>query len=188
MNLRRSKSSAPLTLICVAILAGCGGSSGSKPPPDYAEKLRNAPPPLASLYSQSNRLVPGGKRAFETRLKQLRGYPVVANLWASWCGSCRHEFPFLQRLSARFGTRVAFVGIDSEDSDDAAATWLEEVPVPYPSYTDPDHEMADSFKIIGLPATALYDRQGNLVYLKQGAYRNENELEDQIKTLLLKTS
>jgi thioredoxin-related protein len=85
-------------------------------------------------------------------------------------------------------TRVAFVGVDSEDSDDSAATWLEEAPVPYPSYTDPHHEMAHSLKVIGLPDTAFYDRRGKLVFLKQGVYRDDNELEDQIKKLLLEKS
>lgn len=180
---------AVLLLACAAALlvAGCGGSSGSKPP-DYARALQDAPAPLASLYSQANRLVPGGKSAFEKGLKRLHGYPVVVNLWASWCGNCRFEFPFLQKLSARFGTRVAFVGIDSEDSDDAAAAWLEEAPVPYPSYADPHHEMADSLKVIGLPDTAFYDRQGRLVFLKQGNYRDEGELEDQIEKLLREKS
>jgi cytochrome c biogenesis protein CcmG, thiol:disulfide interchange protein DsbE len=175
-----------IALTCAVVLAGCGGSSGSKPP-DYAEALRGAPAPLASLYSQGNQLVRGGEAEFEKRLKRLRGYPVVVNLWASWCGQCRIEFPFLQRLSARFGTRVAFIGIDSEDSDEAAERWLDEAPVPYPSITDPDHEIADSLDLLGLPGTAFYDRQGELVLLKQGAYREGSELKDQIKELLLET-
>jgi len=173
-----------IALICAIVLGGCGGSSGSKPP-DYAETLRGAPAPLASLYSEGNQLVRGGKTEFEKRLKQLRGYPVVVNLWASWCGQCRIEFPFLQNFSARFGTQVAFIGIDSEDSDDAARTWLDQAPVPYPSVTDPDREIADSLDLLGLPGTAFYDRQGELVFLKQGAYREGSELEDQIKELLL---
>jgi len=175
------------TLIVLVALAGCGGPSGSKPP-DYAKALRGAPAPLAGLYSQANQLVPGGKAVFEKRLSQLRGYPVVVNLWASWCGNCRIEFALLQKLSAHYGTRVAFVGIDSEDSDDAATTWLEEAPVPYPSVTDPDREIANSLNLLGFPGTAFYDRQGELVFLKQGAYRDGSEFEDQIKELLFEQS
>ena len=51
------------------------------------------------------------------------------------------------------------------------ATFLEEAPVPYPSYTDPDKEIADSVGAsLGFPDTAFYDRGGKLVYLKQGPY------------------
>ncbi|MGE5282180.1 MAG: TlpA family protein disulfide reductase [Chloroflexota bacterium] len=187
MNFRRNGPVGLLVLTCVIALAGCGDLSGSKPP-DYAKALQDAPAPLAGLYSQANQLIPGGKDALERRLQRLHGFPVVVNLWASWCGDCRFEFPFLQKLSARFGTRIAFVGVDSEDSNGFAATWLKEAPVPYPSYTDPKHEMAHSLKVIGLPDTAFYDRRGRLVSLKQGVYHEDSEFEDQIKKLLAEKS
>jgi hypothetical protein len=59
---------------------------------------------------------------------------------------------------------------------------------PYPSFADPDHEMADSLKVLGLPDTAFYDGQGQLVFIEQGAYRDDDELEDQIEKLLLEKS
>jgi cytochrome c biogenesis protein CcmG, thiol:disulfide interchange protein DsbE len=187
MNLHRHGNVALLAVIYVFAQTGCGGPSGSQPP-EYAKALKDAPPSLATLYAQGNQLVPGGEEELEDRLNQLRGYPVVVNLWASWCGNCRFEFPFFQRLSARFGTRLAFIGIDSEDSDDAATTWLDEAPVPYPSITDPDREIANSLGVLGFPSTAFYDREGDLALLKQGAYREEGQLEDQIKELLQENS
>ncbi len=165
--------------------AGCGASAedgGNGAHPDYANALAGSPPPLAALYKQGNDLLEGGQEAFEGRLAQLRGYPVVANVWASWCVPCRQEFPVLQKLSARYGKKVAFVGINSEDSDDAAATFLREMPVPYPSYTDPDKSLAESLGVhVGFPDTAFYDRQGKLVYLKQGPYRDDAELEADVR-------
>jgi len=56
-------------------------------------------------------------------------------------------------------------------------TWLGEAPAPYPSYTDPHHELAQSYKVLGLPDTAFYNRRGQLVWLKQGNYRDAKELE-----------
>ena len=96
----------------------------------------------------------------------------MANVWASWCGPCRLEFPILQKLSARYGKQVAFVGVNSQDSDDAASTFLEEAPVSYPSYTDPDGKIADSLGTDGRPARhrLLRPRRRTLVYLKQGQY------------------
>ena len=113
-----------------------GGAQGSRAS-DYRQALAGAPPPLASLYRQANRLLPGGLNAFDARLKGLRGHPVVVNKWASWCGPCREEFPWFQDLSARLGKRVAFLGVNSNDSSAAAKTFLGEFPVPYPSYSDP---------------------------------------------------
>jgi cytochrome c biogenesis protein CcmG, thiol:disulfide interchange protein DsbE len=130
---------AALTLLG-SVASGCGSSSGGDyggQHPDYATALAGSPPPLAALHKQADELLPGGKDVFEKRIAALKGYPVVANLWASWCDPCRREFPTLQKLSARYGKQVAFLGVNSQDSDDAAATFLAEAPLSYPSYTDP---------------------------------------------------
>lgn len=169
--------------------AGCGsslGEEGSGRHPDYEKALAGSPPPLARLHEQSNELLPGGADAFEARLAQLRGYPVVVNVWASWCGPCRFEFPTLQRLSARHGKRVAFLGVDWQDSADEAATFLGEEPVPYPSYSDPDNEIATTMGgTRGLPKTAFYDRSGKLTFLKVGPYTDPSELEADLRRYAL---
>jgi thiol-disulfide isomerase/thioredoxin len=176
----------PLPALCVLLSAillgsGCGGSSGGDyggPHPDYAKALAGAPAPLAALHRQQNQLLPGGTAAYERRIEDLRGYPVVVNVWASWCGPCRQEFPVLQKLSARYGKQVAFLGVNSQDSDDAATTFLGEEPVPYPSYADPDKDIFEAIGVrVGLPNTAFYDKTGELVYLKPGPYRQDSELE-----------
>jgi cytochrome c biogenesis protein CcmG, thiol:disulfide interchange protein DsbE len=183
----RTRTGPLLTLIAVfaAALAGggCGsvGESGNGSHPDYAKALAGSPPPLAALHKQANDLLPGGQEAFEKRVAALHGYPVVVNVWASWCVPCRQEFPVLQKLSAHYGKKVAFLGLNSEDSDDAAATFLREEPLSYPSYTDPHKSTAESIGVVGFPDTAFYDRAGKLLYLKQGPYGNDSELEADVR-------
>jgi cytochrome c biogenesis protein CcmG, thiol:disulfide interchange protein DsbE len=181
----------PLALLAAAVLvlAGCGSSSDGEvggPHPDYERALAGAPPRLAAVHRQANRLLDGGREAYEARIAALRGHPVVVNVWASWCGPCRFEFPHFQQAAAEYGKRVAFLGIDSQDSDEAASMFLGEAPVPYPSYTDPDEEIAESIGAsLGLPDTAFYDRQGELVYLKQGPYDDLAELRAEIERYAL---
>jgi cytochrome c biogenesis protein CcmG/thiol:disulfide interchange protein DsbE len=171
------------------LVTGCGSSDSGDyggAHPDYATALAGSPAPLAALHRQANRLLPGGPAAFDRQIETLKGYPVVVNVWASWCGPCRFEFPTLQRLSAAYGKRVAFLGVDNQDSDDAARTFLGEAPVPYPSYTDPDSGIADALGASrGLPDTAFYDRRGDLVYLKQGPYTDHDELRVDIERYAL---
>jgi cytochrome c biogenesis protein CcmG/thiol:disulfide interchange protein DsbE len=173
---------------CLAVLAACGGGDsgfGSKPP-DYGKALAGAPRPLAKLYSQPGKLLSGGPAAFRQRIAELRGYPVVVNQWASWCGPCRAEFPWLQRLSATYGKRVAFLGVDSQDSNAAARTFLGEFPVPYPSYTDPKQEIGKLLKAaLGLPDTSFYDSKGRLVYTRQGAYASQSDMAADIRRYAL---
>lgn len=172
-------------------VAACGSDSGTSgdygdEAPDYDEALAGAPAPLAALHAQANELLGGGADAYEQRLKKLRGYPIVANKWASWCGPCRAEYPFFQNLSAQLGKRVAFVGVDSDDSEDAARTFLSEFPVPYPSYSDPDQSVAAAMEAtLGFPATAFYDSSGELVYVKQGGYATQADLRADIEQYAL---
>jgi cytochrome c biogenesis protein CcmG/thiol:disulfide interchange protein DsbE len=189
---RRFRSLLAVGTLALAVLlgSGCGDSGrgeGDGSHPDYAKVLAGSPPPLAALHKQANDLLPGGTDAYEQRLADLRGYPVVVNVWASWCGPCRFEFPVLQKLSARYGKQVAFLGVNTEDSDAAAATFLREEPVPYPSYTDPDKDIFDSLDAVGLPDTAFYDKSGELVYLKQGPYAADSELEADVRRYALKS-
>ncbi|HEX5990260.1 MAG TPA: TlpA disulfide reductase family protein [Solirubrobacterales bacterium] len=177
--------------LAVLLGSGCGDSGGGDyggSHPDYAKALAGAPAPLDALYKQGNDLLGGGTAAYEKRIAGLRGHPAVVNVWASWCGPCRGEFPILQELSARYGKKVAFLGVNSEDSDDAAATFLREEPVPYPSYTDPDKDILSSLGGYGgLPDTAFYDDSGELLYLKQGPYRDESEFEADIRRYALES-
>jgi cytochrome c biogenesis protein CcmG/thiol:disulfide interchange protein DsbE len=190
MTTRRTLGIALAAVALVALFgAGCGNSSGGDyggQHPDYERALAGSPAPLAALHAQAGKLIGGGTDAYEKRIAALKGYPIVANVWASWCGPCRFEFPVLQKLSARYGKRVAFVGINSQDSDAAASTFLEEAPVPYPSYTDPDGKTAESLGAsLGLPDTAFYDSAGKLVYLKQGPYAHDSELEADVRRYAL---
>jgi cytochrome c biogenesis protein CcmG/thiol:disulfide interchange protein DsbE len=189
--LARSPRTALLATLVVLAVAGCGSSRGGDydgAHPDYAKALAGSPPPLAALHRQANQLLPGGVDAYEKRIAALRGYPAVVNIWASWCGPCRFEFPHLQQAAAEYGKRVAFLGVDKQDSDDAAATFLDEAPVPYPSYTDPDEDIAasiDGDATRGLPTTAFYDREGDLTYLKLGPYTEQGALRADIERYAL---
>jgi cytochrome c biogenesis protein CcmG, thiol:disulfide interchange protein DsbE len=177
--------------LCLAIgvaalgLAACGGSgdgTATTRVPDYKAALAGAPKQLARFYAEGDRLLPGGTAAFQRQLAELRGYPVVVNKWASWCGPCREEFPYFQRLSARFGKRVAFLGVDANDSNAAARTFLGEFPVPYPSYTDPNEDISRLLgAAVGVPSTAFYDANGERLFVKQGQYASQAELAADIR-------
>lgn len=167
-------------------LASCGSGGGppsaAPPPAAAARALAGSPAPLAALHRQGGRLLGGGRSKFRARLVALRGHPVVVNKWASWCGPCRSEFPFLQRLSVELGRRVAFLGVDAQDNSGDAATFLRRYPVSYPSYSDPDQRIAKLFDAtLAFPTTAFFDASGKLVYIHQGAYASEAKLREDIR-------
>jgi thiol-disulfide isomerase/thioredoxin len=179
-----------IVLLVVGLNQAGGGDSGaaSKQPFDLAKarrELAGAPAPLAALHEQSAQLLDGGPAAFRRRLKQLKGYPVVVNKWASWCGPCRTEFPIFQAESVAEGKRVAFLGVNAGDSRDPARHFLRATPLPFPSYVDPDEDIAKSIQApANYPITVFFDARGRQVYSHQGGYRKQADLAADLKRYL----
>jgi cytochrome c biogenesis protein CcmG, thiol:disulfide interchange protein DsbE len=169
-----------------AAVAACGSGDDVDPgnaadAPDFSAAVAAAPGPLAELYANGDALLDGGVEGYEAQLAELEGYPVVVNKWASWCGPCREEFPYLQQQAADRADEIAFLGINSEDSTDAATTFLRDHPLPYPSFADSDGKIAASIDALEFPATAFYDADGELTYLHRGVYASEEDLSADIE-------
>ncbi|HEX8855006.1 MAG TPA: TlpA disulfide reductase family protein [Thermoleophilaceae bacterium] len=192
MNRRRVITvlgAAALIAVVVIGLISAGGSGPSSSPKSAApsatqvsKELAGAPAPLAALHNQANQLLPGGASAFQKRLAELRGHPVVVNKWASWCGPCRAEFPHFQQASVEHGKQVAFIGVDSSDNNGQAQAFLKKFPVSYPSYEDGDLKIAQKLNAVGaFPTTVYYDSKGRRVGEHIGVYQKASDLESDIK-------
>lgn len=103
-------------------------------------------------------------------LAQLRGRPVLVNIWASWCGPCRKEMPVLTAAHREFGDQIQFVGLNTADAPPTAARFLEEYDVRYPQLADPNNVLLDRLRIPGLPVTLILDADGSIVEKHIGTY------------------
>ncbi len=146
------------------------------------QQLTGSPPPLAALHAQSSQLL-GSAHALDARVRSLRGYPIVVNVWASWCAPCQAEFGLLANASARYGRRVAFVGADVNDSSGDAQAFLHQHPVSYPSYQLPETGVQSLLPqgVIGLPTTFYVSGAGKVVYVHTGQYESQGTLDQDIE-------
>jgi cytochrome oxidase Cu insertion factor (SCO1/SenC/PrrC family)/thiol-disulfide isomerase/thioredoxin len=142
--------------------------------------LAGSPPRLAALHSQAGELL-GGEPALAARLRALRGYPIVLNAWASWCPPCKHEFPLFAAAALRYGRRIAFVGVNTNDSSGDAESFLAAHPVSYPSYRSTYGALGAIAPVINLPTTVFIDSKGKVCFRRQGGYDAEGALDADIE-------
>jgi cytochrome c biogenesis protein CcmG, thiol:disulfide interchange protein DsbE len=197
--MRKSRSRRALATMAVpaaaaVAIAACGEGDLDAPGPNASSaappqvSTGRLPSELARNFRQGDRIVGDGRAAFEERLEALRGHPVVVNQWASWCESCRFEFPFFADAAKRYRAQVAFVGLDSQDERGSAEEFLEELPVGFPSIFDADAEVAATYGGgQAWPTTIFFDSAGEVAHVKIGAYATAELLDEDIERYALGT-
>lgn len=114
----------------------------------------------------------------DSRLAGFRG-PMVVNLFAQWCGPCRKELPYYQKLHEKAGDKVGVVGIDYLDSQPRRALELVKATgVTYPLLADPGELLRAPFRVRGLPLLVMVDARGKIVFRQFVAVDSYAQLRD----------
>jgi len=128
----------------------------------------------------------------EVSLASYKGKPLVVDFWATWCGPCKIEIPWLEKLQDQYANQgLAIIGISADDldKDDPAKLFTEKreisdfatkMHINYPVLLDAD-AIADSYGgVDSLPTTFFIDRTGKIVASTVGlASRDEIEADIQ---------
>ncbi|HFZ8994887.1 TPA: DsbE family thiol:disulfide interchange protein [Citrobacter freundii] len=96
----------------------------------------------------------------------INGKPVLLNVWATWCPTCRAEHQYLRTLAAQ-GVRI--IGINYKDDRQKALNWLNDLGNPYAlGVYDGDGMLGLDLGVYGAPETFLIDGQGIIRYRHAG--------------------
>jgi cytochrome c biogenesis protein CcmG/thiol:disulfide interchange protein DsbE len=110
----------------------------------------------------------------------INGKPLLLNVWATWCPTCRAEHQYLNQLSAR-GVRI--VGMNYKDDRQKAVDWLNRLGNPYAlNLFDGDGMAGLDLGVYGAPETFLIDGKGIIRYRHAGDL-NETVWQNEVKPL-----
>jgi thiol-disulfide isomerase/thioredoxin len=94
--------------------------------------------------------------------------PVLIEVFASWCGSCRRAAPLMARAHEKYGADVAFLGVSVDDEPILAADAKRDWHIPYAVAHDDKGAFARAYKIRVLPTFVLLDREGKIAEVSAG--------------------
>lgn len=120
------------------------------------------------------------------KLSAYRGKAVLLNFWATWCGPCKVETPWLVDFYKQYqpqGLEIVGVSMDDDGSNDEIAKFVKEMNINY-TIVQGTEKVADAYGgIDGLPISFFIDRNGKVVDMTIGL-RGKRDLEDDIKKAL----
>jgi thiol-disulfide isomerase/thioredoxin len=121
-------------------------------------------------------------------LADLRGGPVVVNVWASWCPPCIKEQPDLNAAAAALGD-VPFLGLNIRDaSQDDAAAYVRDLDVPYSSIYSADGSallpFAGTLTPRSIPSTVVLDAEGRVAASVNGRIPTTQTLVSLVEAVL----
>jgi thiol-disulfide isomerase/thioredoxin len=116
-------------------------------------------------------------------LADYAGRPLVLNFFASYCEPCAREMPALQRVADELDGRVAVVGMNLVDEEDAARALVEETGVTYDLGRDPHGDLAQELGVVNLPTTVFATPDHRIVEVHTGAL-DEGQLRKKMTHLL----
>ena len=113
-------------------------------------------------------------------LGDFRGKPVLLNFWATWCGPCRFEMPFIQEIfekKERSDIGLVILAINIGESPSAVKKFVESRGLTFTVLLDTKQEVAQIYNIRGIPATFFIDKSGIIQDIKMGAFTSKAEIE-----------
>jgi peroxiredoxin len=169
-------------VVAVMIFAGVRSSRGPKVSPLIGDSQ-----PISSTDAKGKQAPDFALQDLQgkqVKLSDFRGKAVLLNFWATFCGPCKVEMPWLVELQKQYGPQgFEIVGVALDDSGkETIEKFAKQMGVNYTILQGQD-AVGDAYGAVGLPATYYIDRSGKIVDSALGLV-TRSEIEDNIKKSL----
>ncbi|RLJ70528.1 peroxiredoxin [Hydrogenivirga caldilitoris] len=117
----------------------------------------------------------------EVSLEDYRGKVVLVNFWATWCPPCREEMPLFERVYRTYRNKgFEVLAVSTDSSLDPVKKFVKEYKLSFTVLFD-DRNITSLYGIQGLPTSFLINREGKVVKVRLGEYK---EIEKDLKQIL----
>jgi thiol-disulfide isomerase/thioredoxin len=157
----------------------------------------DAPPPAADTAAEGSE---GGAEAgkpanlgftlkdmngVDVALASFKGKVILLNFWATWCGPCRVEIPYLIELKKQYGEDLVVLGVSVDDTAEKLKPYATELQINYPLLLAAGRqEFQDAYgPFYGIPVTVFVGRDGT-IHKKHSGIASKEQFEHEIKMLL----
>jgi peroxiredoxin len=120
-------------------------------------------------------------------LKDYRGSPVLLNFWATWCGPCRFEMPFIQEIYLDPDWQAAgveIIAVNLGESSSEVEEFLSDNGLTFPVLLDSSTEVANRYNIRAIPTTLFIDKDGIIKRIDTGAFASAQEIDERLLELV----
>lgn len=110
-------------------------------------------------------------------LSDFKGKCVYVDVWATWCGPCKAEIPYLKELEKSFhGKDIVFLSVSVDDNKEAWEKMIKEKELGGVQLfaNGWSTEIMKNYSINGIPRFMLFDKDGNIISLDASRPSNEN--------------
>ena len=121
-----------------------------------------------------------------TALPPADGQVRLVDFWASWCGPCRHSFPWMNEIQQKYAADgLQIVGVNVDETRTDADDFLKKVPAGFRVVFDASGKTPAAWGVKGMPTSYLVGRNGKVVWQHLGFNKADTaEIEAAIKTAL----
>jgi thiol-disulfide isomerase/thioredoxin len=103
-------------------------------------------------------------------LEQFRGKTVLLNAWATWCPPCLAELPDLEAYYQKYRQEdFILIGVNIGETPGVVQRFLQDNPISFPIWLDPDERTLRALNTISLPYSILIDQEGEVQLAWSGA-------------------
>ncbi len=115
--------------------------------------------------------------------RTLKPKVLLLDFWATWCPPCQVTSKWLSQLHQKYHKKGLFILAISVDEDgrESVGPFVRQTKVPYTVALDPRAEVANRFKVEGLPTIYVVNEKGVVVRIFEGLPDSPSELERTLK-------